>query len=111
MRFEGSVPINASREKVWAFVIDPEQVGQCGPGVEKIEVIDATHFKAVAKVGIGFISARFNADMEFAETRAAEPGVDQGPRPGARAVRSMPPPRCASRTARTARRSWTGAPT
>ena len=53
MRLEGSVPINASREKVWAFVIDPEQVGQCGPGVEKIEVIDATHFKAVAKVGIG----------------------------------------------------------
>ena len=34
MHFEGSVPIKASREKVWAFVIDPEQVGQCGPGVE-----------------------------------------------------------------------------
>jgi len=67
MRFEGSVPIKASREKVWAFVIDPEQVGQCGPGVEKIEVVDATHFKATAKVGIGFISARFNVNMEFAE--------------------------------------------
>ena len=67
MHFEGSVPINASREKVWAFVTEPEQVGQCGPGVEKIEVIDATHFKATAKVGIGFISARFNVAMEFAE--------------------------------------------
>ena len=59
MHFEGSVPIKASRDKVWAFVIDPEQVGQCGPGVESIEVIDDTHFKATAKVGIGFISARF----------------------------------------------------
>jgi carbon monoxide dehydrogenase subunit G len=67
MHFEGSVPIKASREKVWAFVIDPEQVGQCGPGVETIEVIDETHFKAAAKVGIGFISARFNVNMEFAE--------------------------------------------
>ena len=67
MHFEGSVPIKASREKVWAFVIDPQQVGQCGPGVEKIDVIDATHFKATAKVGIGFISARFNVDMTFAE--------------------------------------------
>ena len=67
MHFEGSVPIKAPRDKVWAFVTDPDQVGQCGPGVESIEVIDATHFKAVAKVGIGFISARFNADMEFAE--------------------------------------------
>jgi uncharacterized protein len=67
MHFEGSVPIKASRDKVWAFVIDPNQVGQCGPGVEKIEVVDATHFKATAKVGIGFISARFNVDMTFAE--------------------------------------------
>ena len=68
MHFEGSVAINAPREKVWAFVIDPDQVGQCGPGVEKIEVIDETHFKATAKVGIGFISARFNVNMELAET-------------------------------------------
>ncbi|MEP6638011.1 MAG: carbon monoxide dehydrogenase subunit G [Chloroflexota bacterium] len=72
MRFEGSVPIKASREKVWAFVIDPEQVGQCGPGVEKVEVIDATHFKAIAKVGVGFISARFSVNMEFAELEAPD---------------------------------------
>ena len=75
MHFEGSVPIKASREKVWAFVIDPEQVGQCGPGVESIEVIDATHFKATAKVGIGFISARFNVNMEFAELDAPDRAV------------------------------------
>jgi carbon monoxide dehydrogenase subunit G len=67
MHFEGSVPIKASREKVWEFVIDPQQVGRCGPGVESIEVVDASHFKVVAKVGIGFISARFNVNMEFAE--------------------------------------------
>ena len=83
MQFEGSVPIKAPREKVWAFVIDPDQVGQCGPGVETIEVVDDTHFKATAKVGIGFISARFNVNMEFAELDAAGPRRDQGPRPGA----------------------------
>jgi carbon monoxide dehydrogenase subunit G len=67
MKFEGSVSIDAPRDKVWAFVIDPQQVGQCGPGVESIEVIDDTHFKAVAKVGIGFINARFTVNMEMAE--------------------------------------------
>ena len=72
MHFEGSVPIKASRDKVWAFVIDPEQVGQCGPGVESIEVIDDSHFKATAKVGIGFISARFVVNMEFAELDAPD---------------------------------------
>ena len=67
MHFEGSVEIAAPRDRVWAFVIDPNQVGQCGPGVESIEVIDDTHFKATAKVGIGFISARFVVNMTFAK--------------------------------------------
>jgi carbon monoxide dehydrogenase subunit G len=67
VRFSGSVQIEAPRDKVWAFVIDPEQVGSCGPGVESIERVDDTHYKARAKVGIGFISARFNADLEMAE--------------------------------------------
>jgi carbon monoxide dehydrogenase subunit G len=67
MKFAGSVDIAAPRDKVWAFVVDPNQVGQCGPGVESIEVVDPTHFKATAKVGIGFISARFVVNMEMAE--------------------------------------------
>ena len=52
MHFEGTVQINAPRDRVWAFVIDPNQVGQCGPGVETIDVIDATHFKASAIVQV-----------------------------------------------------------
>ena len=72
MHFEGTVQINAPRDRVWAFVIDPNQVGQCGPGVESIEVIDDTHFKATAKVGVGFINARFNVDMTFAELEAPD---------------------------------------
>ena len=72
MHFEGTVQIAAPRDKVWAFVMDPNQVGQCGPGVESIEVIDDRHFKATAKVGIGFISARFVANMEFVDVQRPE---------------------------------------
>ena len=67
MQFSGTVDIKAPRDKVWAFLIDPNQVGSCGPGVESIEVIDETHFRAKAKVGVGFISARFVVDLELAE--------------------------------------------
>ena len=67
MRFEGTVDIHAPRDKVWAFLTDPQQVGSCGPGVETVEVIDDSHFKAVAKVGVGFISARFATNLEMAE--------------------------------------------
>jgi uncharacterized protein len=72
MHFEGTVQINAPRDKVWAFLIDPNQVGSCGPGVESIEVIDDSRFKATAKVGVGFISARFVVNMEFVDLEAPD---------------------------------------
>ncbi len=67
MQFSGTVEIAAPRSRVWEFLMDPHQVGSCGPGVESIEVVDADHFKARAKVGVGFISARFAVDMSVAE--------------------------------------------
>ena len=66
MHFQGTVQIAAPRDQVWAYVTDPNRVGACGPGVESIELIDAAHFKARAKVGIGFISAKFVVDGELA---------------------------------------------
>jgi carbon monoxide dehydrogenase subunit G len=67
VNFSGTVVVRAPRDKVFAFVADPQQVGTCGPGVESIESVDETHYKAIAKVGVGFISARFAGDIEMAE--------------------------------------------
>ena len=99
MKFSGTVDIHAPRDRVWAFVTDPDQVGPCGPGVEKIEVVDPTHFKATAQVGIGFIKARFQVNMEFAEQQPPDRAVIKahGQAPGsafdatAEMVRSGPP--------------------
>jgi len=67
MRFEGTERISASQPRVWAFLIDPQQVGSCGHGAESVEPVDATHFKARATVGVGCIKARFVVDMEMAD--------------------------------------------
>ena len=67
MKFAGTVDIAAPRDRVWAFVTDPRQVAACGPGVEHVEVIDDRHFRATAKVGVGFIAVRLVVDMELAE--------------------------------------------
>lgn len=75
MKFNGSVDIHAPRAKVWALLMDPAQVGSCGPGVESIETIDETHFRARAKVGVGFISARFVVDMEMTDLVPLESSV------------------------------------
>jgi carbon monoxide dehydrogenase subunit G len=75
MQFQGTVQIEAPRERVWAFVVDPNQVGTCGPGVESIEVTDADHCRVKAKVGVGFISARFVVEMTMAERHEGELAV------------------------------------
>ena len=48
MLFSGTEEIAAPRQKVWDFLMDPNQVGSCGPGVQSIEVLDDDHFKARA---------------------------------------------------------------
>jgi carbon monoxide dehydrogenase subunit G len=75
MQFKGTVQIDAPRDRVWAFLMDPNQVGACGPGVESIEVVDDDHFKAKAKVGVGFISARFSVDMTVAQRQEPDLAV------------------------------------
>ena len=75
MHFEGTIDIAAPRDRVWAFVTDPRQVAGCGPGVESVDVVDATHFRATARVGVGFIRARFVVDMEMTEQQPPERAV------------------------------------
>jgi carbon monoxide dehydrogenase subunit G len=68
MKFDGEVTIQAPREKVWAFLTNPEAVAACAPGVESMEVVEeGKKFKAVASVGMGNLKARFNADVEWVE--------------------------------------------
>jgi carbon monoxide dehydrogenase subunit G len=87
MEFSGSQVINAPQEKVYDFLLDPDQVGFCGPGVESIEIVSPTAFKAKAKVGVGFISARFNIDMEIADSERPNRAVikAKGQAPGSAA--------------------------
>lgn len=75
MDFSGSVDIAAPREQVFDFLVDPHRVASCGPGVESIEIVDEDRFRVVAKVGVGFISARFVVDLEVVERRRPDVAV------------------------------------
>jgi carbon monoxide dehydrogenase subunit G len=93
MKFEGTVDIKAPRDRVWAFVSDPAQVASCGPGVESVEMVDDTHYKTIAKIGVGFISARFNGEITIVEQAPPDRMVikvhGQAPGSAADAVASM----------------------
>ncbi len=68
MFLKGEVTINAPRKKVWDFLTDPNQIGQCVPGVEKIETIDELKkYRGVVSVGLGSVKAKFSGDVDILE--------------------------------------------
>ena len=68
MRLQGEVTIRAPRKRVWDFMTDPNQIGQCAPGVEKIEMIEPLkRYKGIVSVGFGAVKARFSGDVEVTE--------------------------------------------
>lgn len=68
MNLSGDVTIQAPRKKVWDFMTDPNQIGQCVPGVEKIETIEEMkRYHGVVSVGLGSVKARFSGEVEIVE--------------------------------------------
>jgi carbon monoxide dehydrogenase subunit G len=66
MQLKGDVTIKAPRKKVWDFMTDPEQIGQCAPGVEKIEVIEPMKkYRGTVSVGFGSVKARFSGEVDI----------------------------------------------
>jgi hypothetical protein len=71
VQFDGTVNIEASREKVWEFLTDPNLVSQCAPGLKSVEVIEPDKkFRAVAGVGFGSVKVTFETDVEWVEVDA-----------------------------------------
>jgi uncharacterized protein len=73
MHLQGNVTINAPRTQVYEFLTDPNQVSQCAPGVESVEIIEPNKkFRGTASIGFGTVKARFTGDVEWLELVAPE---------------------------------------
>lgn len=59
--------VDAPVEKVWSFLSDMRQVGRCVPGVEDVEILDATHARWNLTVKIGPLSQTFKVLTETLE--------------------------------------------
>ena len=67
MIFEDRFTVRAPVEKVWAFLRDPQQVAQCIPGTESIDVIDDRHYHVVAGARVSFLSVSFAMSVTVTE--------------------------------------------
>jgi carbon monoxide dehydrogenase subunit G len=65
--FEDRFTVQAPVEKVWAFLRDPERVGQCIPGTERIDVIDDRHYHVVAGAKVSLLSVSFAMNVTVTE--------------------------------------------
>ena len=71
MEIDKSLSLDASASRVWTLLLDPQAMGACVPGMESIEVLSPDEYKAVMKVKIAFVSARFTLRTRIVERREA----------------------------------------
>ena len=65
LRFSGSPEVRAPKHIVWQRLIDPQFVAGSAPGVESVEVIDATHFRVISGFGPRAMKAGIALDGEL----------------------------------------------
>jgi len=78
MEFSGTQTMAASVQKVWTFLMDVQNVAECAPGFQSLEVLGEEHWKAVVAVGVGPVKAKFTLDVTRPEIEEPERMVVKG---------------------------------
>ena len=67
MEMSGEYKINASREKVWEALNDPEILKQSIPGCEEIDQKSPTEMSAKVTAKVGPVKAKFSGEVELTD--------------------------------------------
>ena len=72
LRIENKFEVKAPIDLVWNFLIDPQQVVHCMPGVMLTKIEDDRNFHGVMTVKIGPISMSFQGKVQITEMNEAQ---------------------------------------
>ena len=78
MEFSGTQTVAAPIDKVWAFLLDVNNVAGCAPGFQSMEALEEDHWKAVIAVGVGAVKAKFTMDVTRPAMREPEEMLMKG---------------------------------
>src|SRR3981189_2920028 len=67
MTMNGEVQLAAPREAVWTKLNDPAVLKACIPGCKELEKTDDYGFRAIAKMKVGPVSARFKGRVTLSD--------------------------------------------
>ena len=67
MTMTGQIQLPASREKVWAMLLEPAVLKGCIPGCESLDESSINEFRAVATIKIGPVKARWKGNVRFSD--------------------------------------------
>jgi carbon monoxide dehydrogenase subunit G len=59
MLIEETFSVKSPVQKIWDALLDPEIVGPCIPGCEKVEPINDKEYDSIIKAKVGLIAVRF----------------------------------------------------
>jgi uncharacterized protein len=71
LKIEERFSVHAPVERVWRFLLDPEQIAPCLPGAELLQVESARTFHGQMKVKVGPVTVAYQGTIELTEVDEA----------------------------------------
>lgn len=72
MYIERTFVLDAPLQRAWAFLNEPQEVGNCLPGCHTVEVVEPGKYKASVGLKVGPIKVGFDVQVETNEERPPE---------------------------------------
>lgn len=67
MNFDGTFEVDATSEKVFNTVMDPNEISSCIPGFKSLNIISPEEYSVIVRVGLAFIKGDFNIKFKVVE--------------------------------------------
>ncbi len=74
MHFEGVFNVRAPKEKVFGTLMNPNEISQCMPDLQKLDVKSPEDFTVIVRAGVSFIKGDFTLHFNVAERNAPTHG-------------------------------------